>query len=198
MIGSNVDGRNLDDPALEPLWQTANDLEAFILIHPVKVAGAERMRSYYLGNLIGNPLDTTIAAACLIFGGLLESYPKINFCLAHGGGFLPYQAGRWVHGWQVREEPKAKLKHAPDELWRRFYFDSILHSRHSLEFLVESVGASHVLLGSDYPFDMGTLDCARQVRALPIADNERAAILGANAAGLLDSRQAQPRRAGAG
>jgi len=98
MIGSNVHGKNLDDPSFEPLWATAAELDAFMVIHPGNVAGADRLRAYYLGNLIGNPLDTTIAAACLIFGGVLERHPKLNFVMVHGGGFIPYQGARWVHG----------------------------------------------------------------------------------------------------
>src|SRR5262249_49461354 len=98
-IGSDVAGKNLDDPQLEPVWATAAELDAFILLHPINVAGADRLSSYYLGNLIGNPLDTTIAAACLVFSGVLERHPALKICLAHGGGFVPYQAGRFVHGW---------------------------------------------------------------------------------------------------
>ncbi len=113
MIGSNVEGKNLDDPNFEPLWATAAELDAWMMIHPGNVAGAERLRSYYLTNLIGNPLDTTIAAACLIFGGVLARHPKLNFVMVHGGGFIPYQGGRWVHGWQVRPEPKVHLQHSP-------------------------------------------------------------------------------------
>ena len=105
-IGSNIAGKNLDDPELEPVWATAAELGAFILIHPINVAGVDRLKSYYLNNLIGNPLDTTIAAACLVFSGVLERYPALKICLAHGGGFVPYQAGRFLHGWHVRAEPK--------------------------------------------------------------------------------------------
>jgi aminocarboxymuconate-semialdehyde decarboxylase len=184
-IGSNINGRNLDDPALEPVWVKAAELGAFILIHPVGVAGAERLKSYYLANLIGNPVDTTIAAASLVFGGVLERYPNLKICLSHGGGFVPYQGGRWAHGWQVRGEPKVNLKTSPEASLRRFYFDTILHGAAPLEFLVRAAGPSHVLLGSDYPFDMGTLECARQVKALAIPQADRATILGDAAAGLL-------------
>ena len=178
MIGSNVQGKNLDDPALEPLWATAAELDALILIHPYNVAGADRLRSYYLNNLIGNPLDTTIAAACLVFGGVLERHPKLKVLLVHGGGFVPYQAGRWVHGWNVRPEPKVHLKQSPEPWIDRFYYDTILHAKPQLEFLVESVGASRVLLGSDYPYDMGTGECVRQVKALSIPDADKATVLG--------------------
>jgi aminocarboxymuconate-semialdehyde decarboxylase len=184
-IGSNINKKNLDDPSLEPFWAAANELGAFLMVHPTQVAGADRMKSYYLTNLIGNPLDTTIAAACLVFGGVVERYPDINFFMVHGGGFLPYQAGRWQHGWEVRPEPKLHLKEPPGTSIKRLYFDSILHGQPALEFLVQTFGAPHVLLGSDYPYDMGTLDCARQVKALRIADADRDRILGGNAEALL-------------
>jgi aminocarboxymuconate-semialdehyde decarboxylase len=184
-IGSNINGRNLDDPALEPVWAKAAELNAFILIHPVGVAGADRLKSYYLANLIGNPVDTTIAAASLVFGGVLERHPSLKICLSHGGGFTPYQAARWQHGWQVRGEPKANLKVSPDASIRRFYYDTILHAPAPLEFLVGAVGAAHVLLGSDYPFDMGTLECARQVKRLALPQADRDVILGGSAAALL-------------
>src|SRR5262252_1274767 len=185
MIGSNVQSKNLDDPALEPLWAAAEDLGAFVLVHPVNVAGAERMRSYYLNNLIGNPLATTIAAACLVFGGVLERHPKLKVLLVHGGGFLPYQAGRWVHGWHVRGEPKVNVKQSPQPWIDRFYYDTILHARPQLEFLVSSVGSSRVLLGSDYPYDMGTGECVRQVKALAIGAADKAKVLCDNAGALL-------------
>jgi aminocarboxymuconate-semialdehyde decarboxylase len=189
MIGSNVGGKNLDDPSFESLWAAAAELDAWMMIHPGNVAGADRLRAYYLGNLIGNPLDTTIAGACLIFGGVLARHPKLNFVMVHGGGFIPYQGGRWVHGWQVRPEPKAHLKESPEKYLDRFLYDTILHSKASLEFLVGSVGASRIFLGSDYPYDMGTMECARQVRALDIAPADRDCILGGHAAAVLNKKR---------
>ena len=185
MIGSNVMGRNLDHPELEPIWAAASELDVLLLIHPVNVGAADRLRSYYLNNLIGNPLDTTIAAACLVFGGVLERHPKLKVCLVHGGGFVPYQAGRWAHGWQVRPEPKVNLKQSPQPWIERFYYDTILHSKESLAFLVGSAGPKRVLLGSDYPYDMGTGECVRQVRALAIPEADKATVLGGEAWELL-------------
>jgi aminocarboxymuconate-semialdehyde decarboxylase len=176
-IGSNVNGRNLDDPALEVLWQAANELGAFIMVHPTQVAGADRLKSYYLTNLIGNPLDSTIAAASLVFAGVIERYPAIKFLFVHGGGFVPWQMGRFSHGWHVRPEPQVTLKQPPDASLRRLYFDTILHAQPQLECLVSLAGSSRVVLGSDYPYDMGTLECVRQVRALSIPDADKAAIL---------------------
>src|SRR5207237_1881954 len=133
----------------------AAELGAFILLHPINVAGADRLSSYYLTNLIGNPLDTTIAAASLVFGGVLERHPTLKICLSHGGGFVPYQAGRFVHGWHVRTEPKKKLPKPPTDSINRFLFDTITHSSDVLSFLVANAVAERVLLGSVYRFDVG-------------------------------------------
>ena len=185
MIGSNIEGRNLDDPALEPFWQVASDLGALILIHPLKVAGIDRQRSYFLQNLVGNPVDTTIAAACLVFGGVIERFPGINFLLSHGGGFTPYQAARWEHGWKIRAEPRAMLKSPPKASLDRLIYDTILHDVAPLQFLVDQVGAGRVLLGSDYPFDMGQYDAVTVVNNLRLAAPDHAAILAATALQLL-------------
>lgn len=185
MFASNIIGKNLDDPSFEPVWATAEELGAFVFIHPNNVAGADRMKSYYLNNLIGNPLDTTIGAACLYFGGVLDRYPKLTVVLAHGGGFTPYQAARWEHGWHVRPEPKKNIVKQPVDIAKRFYYDTILHSAPVLEFMVEHVGADRVMLGSDYPYDMGMMDCVKHVRGLKISDADKATILSTCAQALL-------------
>jgi aminocarboxymuconate-semialdehyde decarboxylase len=185
MIASNIMGKNLDDPSFEPLWATAEQLGAFVFVHPNNVAGADRMKAYYLNNLIGNPLDTTIGAACLYFGGVLDRHPRLIVVLAHGGGFTPYQAARWEHGWQVRTEPKKNIAKQPVNIARRFYYDTILHSAAVLEFMIGHVGADRVMLGSDYPYDMGMMDCVKHVRSLNISDADKATILGARAETLL-------------
>jgi aminocarboxymuconate-semialdehyde decarboxylase len=184
-LGTNIQGRNLDDPSLVPVWAAAQELGSFVLIHPHKTAAGDRLKSYYLKNLIGNPLDTTIAAASLIFGGVIERYPGIRFCFSHGGGFVPYQAGRFMHGWNVRPEPKPLLGNGPAASLGRIYYDTILHSDEALRFLIGSVGAGRVLLGSDYPFDMAYLDGVRQLRSLGIPENQQALILGDTARTLL-------------
>lgn len=188
MFASNILGKNLDDPSFEPLWATAEELGAFMFIHPNNVAGADRMKPYYLVNLIGNPLDTTIAAAHLVFGGVLDRHPKLNFILAHGGGFTPYQAARWEHGWAVRPEPKKNVPAQPKNIAKRFYYDTILHSAPVLEFMIGHVGADRVMLGSDYPYDMGMMDCVAHVRGLKISDADKTMILNTRAEALLKGR----------
>ncbi|HKA78015.1 MAG TPA: amidohydrolase family protein [Pseudolabrys sp.] len=188
MFASNIMGKNLDDPSFEPVWTTAEELGAFMFVHPNNVAGADRMKSYYLNNLIGNPLDTTIGAACLYFGGVLDRHPKLAVVLAHGGGFTPYQAARWEHGWQMRPEPKKNISKQPTNIAKRFYYDTILHSAPVLEFMIGHVGANRVMLGSDYPYDMGMIDCVKHVRSLNISDADKASILGARADTMLSRK----------
>ena len=185
MFASNIMGKNLDDPSFEPVWATAEELGAFMFVHPNNVAGADRLKSYYLQNLIGNPLDTTIAAACLYFGGVLDRHPRLTFMLAHGGGFTPYQAARWEHGWKVRPEPKKNISKQPVNIAKRFMYDTILHSDKTLEAMIGLVGSDRVLLGSDYPYDMAMLDCVAHVRALKVSDADKTAILGGHAGKLL-------------
>jgi aminocarboxymuconate-semialdehyde decarboxylase len=185
-IGTNVNGRNLDDPVLEPVWVVANELKAFVLVHPHgDILPGDRLKSYYMRNFVGLPFETTMAGAALVFGGVIERHPDINFCLCHGGGFLPYQAGRFVHAFNVRAEAKARLRGSPQDSLARLHYDSIVHSSRALEFLIATAGPDRVLMGSDYPFDMGEFDCVKRVEALAIAPTVRDAVLGRRADELL-------------
>jgi aminocarboxymuconate-semialdehyde decarboxylase len=185
-IGTNVNGRNLDDPALEPVWAAANELKAFVLVHPHgEILPGERLTSYYMRNFVGLPFETTMAGAALVFGGVIERYPDINFCLCHGGGFLPYQAGRFLHAFKVRGEPKARLRGSPQDSLALLHYDTIVHSPRALEFLLAAVGPDRVLMGSDYPFDMGEFDCVTRVEELAIPRADRDAVLGGRAKELL-------------
>ena len=187
-IGSHIQGRNLDDPSLEPVWAAANELRAFILIHPHgEILPGERLKSYYMRNFVGLPFETTMAGAALVFGGVIERYPDIAFCLCHGGGFVPYQAGRFVHAFDVRAEPKARLRGSPQASLARLHYDTIVHSPRALEFLIATAGPERVLLGSDYPFDMGELDCVARVVALAVSPECRDAVLGRRAKELLSN-----------
>lgn len=185
MIGTNVNGHNLDDPALAPFWAAAEELGAFLFIHPHASAFGDRLDAYYMKNFVGLPFDTTIAAASLVFGGVLERYPRLKICLAHGGGFVPYQTGRFQHAYDVRPEAKVNLPNGPAASLGRLHYDTILHAKSALEFLVSEAGADRVLLGSDYPFDMGNLDCVARVRAAALDPTARDLVLGGYAETLL-------------
>ena len=152
-----------------------------------EVVPGTRLSSYYMRNFVGLPFETTIAGASLVFGGVLERYPNIAFCLSHGGGFLPYQAGRFLHAYNMRAEPKARLRGSPEESIARLYHDTITHSPRALQFLIDTVGEDHVLLGSDYPFDMGNFDCVARVRDAGLPPPVQARVLGDRAIELLRS-----------
>jgi aminocarboxymuconate-semialdehyde decarboxylase len=188
-INSNVAGENLDTPRLLPFFERVEQLDIPIFIHPHYVAAQERLRDYYLINLIGNPLDTTIAAASLIFGGVMAKLPRLTVYLAHGGGNTPYICGRWQHGWEVRPEPKQLLDRAPMEYVRRLYFDTITHSREALDYLVRTFGSDKVMLGTDYPFDMGDERPLETIEALGLSEQQQQQIRGGNAARLFKLTQ---------
>ncbi len=158
-IATRVDGRELDDPDLEPFWAAAEELRCVVLIHPYDSLAGRGVSRYFLGNLVGNPAESTIAAAHLIFGGVLERHPDLRVCLVHGGGFAPYQLGRWDHAYgRNARGAAAQLTRAPSEWLSHLHHDTVLHSAHALRFLIDTVGADRVVLGSDHPFEMGDAD----------------------------------------
>ena len=183
-IGSNVLGKNLDEPEFAPFFAKVQDLDVPVFIHPLNVLGPERLTRYHLDNLIGNVTDTAVAAASLIFGGVMKEYPRLKVYLAHGGGSCPYIRGRWDHGWQFRVKDH-RIDKPPSEYLKSFYFDALTHSDQTLEFLVKFAGADRVMLGTDYPFDMGDREQVSWLRGLPfLSDGEKDGILGDNAAAL--------------
>ena len=156
-----------------------------MFIHPT-TRGFENpaFADYYLWNTVGNPLETTVSAAHLVMAGVLEAHPRLVVILAHGGGALPALRGRMSHAYQVQPQARTRLRALPDESLRRLYFDTVVHSAEVLRALVEFAGPDHVLLGSDYPFDMGADRPADAVRALALDPAAEAKILGGNAARL--------------
>jgi len=184
-IGSHVAGRELGDEAFFPVYEALQELDLPIFIHPHHVAGLDRLLEYYLNNLIGNPLDTTIAAANLIFGGVLEKFPRLKVILAHGGGQFPYIVGRWEHGYRVRPECRDRLSRPPLTFFQNFYYDIITHHPAALQYLISLAGSDHVLLGTDYPYDMGDLNPVQTVARLQgIKTKDRQKILRENAIAL--------------
>jgi aminocarboxymuconate-semialdehyde decarboxylase len=183
-LGTNIRGKELTDPSFLPVFERINALRVPIFLHPLNVIGSQRLTSYYLHNLLGNPFDTAVAAANLIFSGLLDRFPKLDICLPHAGGAFPYLIGRLNRGWKVREECRA-LKKPPSSYLRRFTYDTITHAPAPLRYLIDLVGADRVMLGSDYCFDMGYERPVKVVTALKLSSNDQEKILGGNAARLL-------------
>ena len=182
-LNTNMEGSNWDEERFLPFFRAAERLGAFVFFHPHNPAGANRATRYYLSNLISFPLDTTIAIASFIFGGVLDRCPDLKLCFAHGGGYACFGIGRMDFGAGVRPEPKVnEIKGMPSDYLQLLYYDSITHSDEALKYLVDRVGADRVMLGDDFPFDMGPLDPVGWLKSLQhLNDFEKRRILGENA-----------------
>ncbi|MEE9262015.1 MAG: amidohydrolase family protein, partial [Dehalococcoidia bacterium] len=165
-----------------PIYERMESLRLPLLLHPPpEVIGQERLTPFYLRNLLGNPFESAIAAANLVFGGVLDKFKRLQVCLPHAGGAFPYLVGRLDHGWKVRPEC-AHLERAPSAYLRRFRYDTISHSPEALRYLIGLVGADRVMLGSDYCYDMGydrPVEVITRLRGLD--SEERSQILRDNA-----------------
>ena len=183
-IGTSVLGANLDEPAFGPFFRKVEELGVPIFIHPVNpTLGVERLGKYRLENLIGNVTETAVAAASLMFGGVLDEFPRLLVYLAHGGGSCPYVRGRWDHG--LRAQPlNARGERTPSEYLRMLYYDALTHSADALEYLVGLVQADHVMLGTDYPFAMGEPHPVQAIEETVLSFAEKQAIIGDNASEL--------------
>lgn len=165
-IATNINGIELDDRCLYPFWEKAEELGAFILLHPHYTAARDRLTDFHLRNIIGNPLDTTIAAVRIILSGIIQKFPKLKVGLSHSGGYLPLAVSRLDKGYKVRRE-LSHLPSAPSTYLKEFYYDSITFDVKALQFVVDNVGVDRILLGTDYPFDMR---CEEPVKAIEMLD----------------------------
>ena len=188
MVFSNVNGAALWDDRYLPLWERADDLGAVVHVHPTSPVGVEAMAEFWLMPLVGFPLDTTLAAAGLVFHGIPDRFPRIRWVLAHLGGAIPYLAERLDRGWYVFPECRAHLERAPSEVLRGFWYDGVNFDPRALRLAVEFAGASQVLAGSDYPHMIGSIQGMKgSIVAAGLTLEERGAILGGNADRLLGS-----------
>ncbi len=153
IVGPGVGERLLSDPSFEPFWRAADEREAIVFLHPLLSRDA-RLARPQLPNLVGVPWETTVAAVDLIFGGVLDRSPRVRVLLAHGGGYLPYQVGRLEKGYEVWEAVRRQLAAPPHEYLRRFWYDTVVWRRETLEYLCAVVGAERLVPGSDFPFDL--------------------------------------------
>jgi aminocarboxymuconate-semialdehyde decarboxylase len=185
-ILTNIGGKEISDPSVEPFWKKAEELGAVILLHPNGFTHANRFHRFYFTNVIGNPLDTTVALHYLIFDGVLERYPNLKILTVHGGGFLGGYSGRIDHAWGARSDAQGKLPKPPTSYLKKMYFDTVVFTPHQLRALVDTFGVDHVVLGTDYPYDMAEYDPIGHINSVESLDaSARAAIAGGNAKKLL-------------
>ncbi len=184
-MGTHVLDKELDDASFFDVYAKCEELGWPIYLHPMDPIGMPRLKKYYLMNLCGNPYDSGIAAAHLIFGGVMDRFPKLHVMLPHAGGTFPALVGRWDHGTKVRAELK-HMQQLPSAYLRRFSYDTIGHNDEIMQNLIRMVGADRVVLGSDYCFDMGHEQPVDIVERWPaVAASDRDLILGGNAARML-------------
>ena len=157
-ILTNVAGKELSDPAFAPFWQKAEQLGALVMIHPNGFTEASRLSRFYFNNVIGNPLETTIALHYLIFDGVLERHPKLKILAVHGGGYLGAYSGRIDHAWGARSDSHGDLPQPPTSYLKRIYVDTVVFTPNQLAELVRVFGPDHVVMGTDYPYDMAEYD----------------------------------------
>jgi aminocarboxymuconate-semialdehyde decarboxylase len=183
---TNVAGRELSEPEYSPFWNKAEELGALIVIHPNGFTEARRLTRFYFNNVIGNPLETTIALHHLIFDGVLERHPDLKILAVHGGGYLPAYSGRIDHAWGARSDSHGALPQSPTSYLTKIYFDTVVFTPHQLANLIELFSADHILMGTDYPFDMAELDPLGHIASVEALDASAvSAIAGGNARRLL-------------
>jgi aminocarboxymuconate-semialdehyde decarboxylase len=185
VTGSNANGRGFDEEALQPFLAKVADLGVPLFIHPNNPSGIERVRNYYLANFLAYPLESTILAAQLVFGGVLDRHPSLKVCLAHAGGVLPFLLGRLEHGQSVRPEAREHCQHIFSYYLKNFYVDTITFRRDTLRFVLEVMPHGHVFMGTDYPYDMADRNPVGSVKAA-VEDKELLdQVMGENLAAVL-------------
>jgi aminocarboxymuconate-semialdehyde decarboxylase len=184
-ILTNVAGKELSDPAFAPFWKKAEELQALVVLHPNGFTEGQRLSRFYFNNVIGNPLETTIALHYLIFDGVLERHPNLKILAVHGGGYLGAYSGRIDHAWGARSDCHTILPHPPTSYLKKIYFDTVVFTPHQLQALVRDFGVDHVVMGSDYPYDMADYDPIEHVVSSGFDQSTTAAMVGGNARLLL-------------
>ncbi|MFC8096498.1 amidohydrolase family protein [Streptomyces sp. NPDC057301] len=184
-ISSHAPGHELSDPAYEPLWSRVEETGALLFLHPFGCTLDQRLDRWYLSNTVGQPTENAVALSHLIFSGVLDRHPGLKLIAAHGGGYLPTHIGRSDHAWRVRPDARS-CSREPSSYLKQLYFDSLVHDPQVLRELLRAAGPERVLLGSDFPFDMGTDDPLGTLRAADLPDHDFRSVRGANAAALLN------------
>ncbi len=185
-IGSHVEGSEIADERLDPFWAEAEALGSVVVVHTEGHTHKQRLTGHNFVNIIGHAFEATLATAHLIFNGVMERYPRLKVVVVHGGGYLPAYAGRIDHAWRARADVREGVPNPPTEYLKRFFFDTMVFEPDQLEFLINKYGADHVLLGTDYPYDMGEEDPLGLIGDVPGLDQSQIDLVaGGNAARLL-------------
>ena len=184
-MSTHIEGVELSDESFGPFWEAMEELGMVAFIHPTGFTHPQRLTEHYFMNTIGHPLEETICAGRLIFDGVMERHPDLKVVFAHGGGFLPAYAGRFDHAYHAREDVRHGLPRPPSEYLSRFFFDTMVFEPDQLGFLIDKYGADHVLLGTDYPYDMGESDPLGLLNKVDLSTEQFDLIAGGNAARLL-------------
>lgn len=186
-INADVMGKEISRAGLDPFFAKCEELGLVVFIHPSGFAGGDRLADHYFSNIIGNPLATTLAVHYLIFDGVMDRHPGLKVVLAHGGGFIGAYPGRIDHAHPLRPDMQRELPagKVPGDSLKRFYFDTVVFSNEQLEFLANYYGADHVILGTDYPYDMAEIDPVGHIMGSDLTDDQKRAMLGENAQKLL-------------
>jgi aminocarboxymuconate-semialdehyde decarboxylase len=186
MLFSNINGVALSDERFWPIYEAANDAGAVLYIHPAHPVNVDMMQEYWLMPLVGFLFDTTLAAASIVFSGVAERYPRIRWALCHLGGAIPYLAERLDRGFHAFRDCRAHIDRAPSTYLKAFYYDTVNFNQGALKLAIEFAGADHVLAGSDYPHQIGSIPSMLDaIATLPVTDDEREGIRWRNAARLL-------------
>ena len=180
VTGSNVNGHGFDEEQFQPFFEKVEALDVPIVVHPNQPKGIERLGRYYLVNFLGLPLESSIFAARLVFGGVLDRFPNLKICLSHAGGALPFLLGRLEHGQSVRPESQENCKYPFSHYLKNFYVDTITFRPDTLRFVLEIMTEDHVVMGTDYPYDMADTDPVGSVKAAVTDENLREKIFGEN------------------
>jgi aminocarboxymuconate-semialdehyde decarboxylase len=190
-VSADVLGLDLDDRRFDAVWETVVELDITVILHPQGFTHGQRFSDYYLVNVICMPLASTLAVTKMILGGVWNRHPDLRVMVVHGGGYLPFYVARTDHAWRVRPELRHHLDVPPSEVLRSIYVDTNVFDPRMVEQLVRDFGAEHVLMGTDYPFDMSTVDPVGFLTQAKLSDADRERVLGGNAARLFDIKEAR-------